>query len=73
MGEQVKRWIVQGTAVSSGVLSKYIEKQSGIEELGHIAPDIVVVAATDSMAEHLKNEFPDLVMAPDEYLEAFIK
>jgi hypothetical protein len=71
--ESVKRWIVQGTVVSSGVLSKHIASQTDIEELSHIAPDIVVIAATDSRAERLKKEFSGLVVTPDEYLDAFME
>jgi hypothetical protein len=73
MSEQVKEWIVQGPAVSSGALAEHIATEADIQQLRQIAPDVVILAMTPSRAELLKAKFIGLTMASDEDLTLFIK
>ena len=59
------RWMVQGTAVSSGALLKHVQTAPDVHEVRRIAPDVVVLSMTAASAERLKAEFADLIIEPD--------
>ena len=71
MNERAKQWIVQGGAVSSGLLEEHIASDSEIKQLRRIASDVLVLEMTSDRAQQLKTKFADLSVEPDEELEQF--
>ena len=66
---QSRRWIVQGAAVSSGALARYIADDPEVKQLRQIASDVVVLDMPADRARRLGSEVPDLIIEADAELE----
>jgi hypothetical protein len=63
-------WVVQGADVASGRLGEVLAGPE-IRQVEQVAPDVVVLSMSESAAEQLRRQFPDLLVEANAGLTPF--